>query len=260
MGFCRMASHALTRCFFFFFFFVRGAFFLTLDQQKDRIQQEVVGFASAISLALHATCGFLPKPCHFAIKTRSVSCMSLSLNTEREQLNPVDRHKKSGDHYVKLSFHLTLMAMAPYEVWRQAMQYVERHLFPEMKKKEPAQRVVLLNDLHITNNSKVHMALTLFFFGGERSSPLSPRASSSKPSIAKRLRLDSLPADSAFVCRASISPKERPTTCPACATGTSLPSWPPASRCQYVCPCSVFGRLSTYVTGRAGPLVAPGHH
>ena len=154
---------------------VRGAFFLTLDQQKDRIQQEVVGFASAISLALHATCGFLPKPCHFAIKTRSVSCMSLSLNTEREQLNPVDRHKKSGDHYVKLSFHLTLMAMAPYEVWRQVMQYVERHLFPEMKKKEPAQRVVLLNDLHITNNSKVHTALTLFFFWRREVIPTVPQ-------------------------------------------------------------------------------------
>jgi hypothetical protein len=97
----------------------------------------VVAFGSAVSHALHATCHFLDAPCYFALKSRH-------------------KTKEGVPGYSMLSWHLTLLAMAPYDEWRRAMQHIEKHVYPKQQQNDGGQmRISLLSDAHITRNSKV---------------------------------------------------------------------------------------------------------
>ena len=108
-----------------------------LDSHREAMQAQVVGFGSAISHALNKVCGFLHTPCHFALKSR---------------------HKTAAGGYSMLSWHLTLLATAPYAQWRLAMQYMEKHVYP--KRHDGPMRMSLLSDGHITRNSKVPFAFS----------------------------------------------------------------------------------------------------
>jgi hypothetical protein len=113
------------------------------ESHRQAMQQQVVAFGSALSHALHETCGFLHQPCYFALKSR---------------------HKPAADgSYAMLSWHMTLLAQAPYEQWRMAMQFVEKHVYP--KQKNGAMRMSQLSDAHITRNSKVRFVLLVFASG-----------------------------------------------------------------------------------------------
>jgi hypothetical protein len=104
-------------------------------QDRVRIEAQVVAFGSAVSHALHAECRFLDAPCHFALKSRH-------------------KTKDGVPGYSMLSWHLTLLALAPYNDWRRAMLHIEKHVFSN----HPATHVSHLSDAHITRNSKVRRA------------------------------------------------------------------------------------------------------
>ena len=72
----------------------------------------------------------------------------------RRVLTLAHRHKRRAEDglYSGLSWHVTLLAVAPYREWRSAMQYMEQHVYP--KYREDSMRMSLLSDLHITKNSK----------------------------------------------------------------------------------------------------------
>ena len=108
----------------------------------------MIAFGSAVSNALHTACHFLNAPCYFAIKSRH-------------------KTKQGMPGYSMLSWHMTLLAMAPYDDWRRAMQHIEAHVYPKQQKREASHthmQISLLSDLHITRNSKVFFFQ--FFLGG----------------------------------------------------------------------------------------------
>ena len=116
---------------------------MMMMQQKIQLQQQVIGFGSAISQALHSVCRFLDTPCYFALKSRH-------------------KTKPGLPGYSMLSWHMTLLAMAPYDDWRRAMQYLEKHVYPQHH--EGPMRISLLSDAHITRNSKVIYFFSFFYF------------------------------------------------------------------------------------------------
>ena len=136
------------------------------------------------------------------------------------------RHKKlsDGKHYQKLSWHITLMALAPYETWRNAMQYIEKkvrplrptrqhmtvlgQVFPPQCKDDGLFRVAALSDGHITNNSKV--CLPFASVGQRLKKRRGPRGNSFRLFTAKRWRQASPLLGSALHWRASLMRKERP--------------------------------------------------
>lgn len=73
-------------------------------QDRVNIHASVIRLGQAISGFLLFS-GFTRSGCSFALKTR---------------------HQKEGNGYRKLSWHVTLLAFAPYSEWRQAMLHTER--------------------------------------------------------------------------------------------------------------------------------------
>lgn len=109
---------------------------MCVPQQKDELQALVVRFGSAVSHALHSECRFLDAPCYFALKSRH-------------------KTKEGVRGYSNLSWHLTLLGLAPYADWRRAMLYVEKHVYPRHQQQGGSMHISLLSDAHITRNSKV---------------------------------------------------------------------------------------------------------
>jgi len=113
-----------------------------------KLQKQVIAFGSQVSHALHTACHFLKAPCYFAIKSRH-------------------KTKEGIPGYSMLSWHMTLLAMAPYDDWRMAMQHIEAHVYPKQQQKQQADgqmHISLLSDMHITRNSKVFYSFCLLFF------------------------------------------------------------------------------------------------
>jgi hypothetical protein len=121
--------------------------------EEDRIilQKAVISLGSSISQFLQRV-GFTRSACHFALKSR---------------------HQALPEGYKKLSWHLTLMAFAPYPEWQQAMRYTEKVGYSKevrtlIKQKGPARSLktdrwiaAVLADSHILANSKGQYLQTL---------------------------------------------------------------------------------------------------
>jgi hypothetical protein len=126
---------------------------LCSDQDKINIKNAVISLGTSISCFLQKV-GFTRTACHFALKSR---------------------HQKGERGFKKLSWHLTLLALAPYSYWREAMQYTEKFGYSSQVKKLIKQKggnggellktdgwvAALLADSHILANSKGQYLQTL---------------------------------------------------------------------------------------------------
>ena len=80
------------------------------DLDRERLHASVLALGSNMAQAF-VDMGFASSMCHFAVKTR---------------------HRKGVNvgEYRKLSWHVTLLLLAPYTRWRDAILQVERSFFP----------------------------------------------------------------------------------------------------------------------------------
>jgi hypothetical protein len=127
-------------------------------QDKQNLHAAVVRLGSSISLFLESL-GFTRTACYFALKSR---------------------HQREGEGYKKLSWHVTLLAFAPYSEWRAIMQHLESHGYSQeirtlLKEKQTPNPLAvsallqnkdkwiaaLLTDAHILANSKGQYLQTL---------------------------------------------------------------------------------------------------
>ena len=124
---------------------------LCSEADKINLQNSVISLGSSISQFLQRV-GFTRSACHFALKSR---------------------HQVLPEGYKKLSWHLTLLVLAPYPEWQQAMRYTERVGYSKevktlIKQKGPAGALktdkwiaAVLADSHILANSKGQYLQTL---------------------------------------------------------------------------------------------------